>query len=302
MTGKPLKLTVLDLGYVPPGSQPEDVIKGCRELARLAESLGYHRYWLAEHHEAHYAWASPEIVMADVANHTKHIRIGSAAILLTLYSPLKVVENFKALARLHPGRIDLGVCAGVPLDSEILYGLIEDRTIQPKDLYPRYQGKLEALIEHLGKPEEGAAELWLQGSGMGNVILSAKHGTNFSYSLFHRGSKQDPALLKEYKNSFQRDRYYSQPQSNIAVSVICAENEHIAKRQKERVISFLGQDIFINIVGSPRQCSDEIRALAGRFETDEVIIHSLWDDHYAHMDSYQMLAEELELVDLACEV
>src|SRR5919199_1844843 len=105
-----LKLSVLDQSPVPAGARPEDALANTIDLARHAERLGYRRYWLAEHHNTRgLAGPAPEVMVATVAAATESIRVGSGGVMLSHYSPLKVAEQFRVLAALHPGRIDLGI-------------------------------------------------------------------------------------------------------------------------------------------------------------------------------------------------
>src|SRR5487761_1442132 len=116
-----VKLSVIDQSPVPAGSTPADALRNTIELARLADRLGYERYWSAEHHATEsLASPAPEILIARVAAETRAIRVGSGGVMLPHYSPLKVAEVFRMLHALYPGRIDLGVGrapGGTPLDT-----------------------------------------------------------------------------------------------------------------------------------------------------------------------------------------
>src|SRR5580693_4380726 len=116
-----MKLSVLDQSPVPAGFTPADALRNTIELARLTDKLGYERYWIAEHHAIEaLASPAPEILIARVAAETRGIRVGSGAVLLPHYSPLKVVEAFRVLHALYPNRIDLGLGrapGGTPLDA-----------------------------------------------------------------------------------------------------------------------------------------------------------------------------------------
>jgi luciferase family oxidoreductase group 1 len=104
------QLSVLDLTPIPSGSNAGQALRNTLDLARHVEALGFARYWLAEHHNAGaLACPAPEILIAEVANATTRIRVGSGGVMLPNHSPLKVAENFRLLEALHPGRIDLGV-------------------------------------------------------------------------------------------------------------------------------------------------------------------------------------------------
>ena len=104
-----MRLSVLDQSPIRSGGTAADALRETIELAQITERLGYHRYWVAEHHgSASFAGSSPEVLISAIAAHTSHIRVGSGGVMLMHYSPLKVAENFRLLATLYPGRIDLG--------------------------------------------------------------------------------------------------------------------------------------------------------------------------------------------------
>jgi luciferase family oxidoreductase group 1 len=110
-----LKLSIIDQSPVSAGSTPADALRNSIELARLADRLGYERYWIAEHHAiTALASPAPEILMTRIAAETSGIRIGSGGVMLPHYSPLKVAEVFRMLHALYPGRIDLGIAISRP--------------------------------------------------------------------------------------------------------------------------------------------------------------------------------------------
>lgn len=108
--------SVLDFGIVAPGRAGPAVLADSLALADRLDRLGYHRLWLSEHHESHFCWAVPEMMVAALAQRTRTLRIGTAAVLLPVRNPLLLAESFRVLEALTPGRVDLGVCAAVPLD------------------------------------------------------------------------------------------------------------------------------------------------------------------------------------------
>lgn len=106
----PLRLSVLDQTPVSEGSSAAEALRNSLDLAQLADRLGFHRYWLAEHHGGGLvAGPSPEVLIGPIAAVTRHLRVGSGGVMLPHYSPLKVAESFGVLAGLYPGRIDLGI-------------------------------------------------------------------------------------------------------------------------------------------------------------------------------------------------
>ncbi len=175
-----VKLSVIDQSPVPAGFTPADALRNSIELARLADRLGYERYWIAEHHAIEaLASPAPEVLVARVAAETSGIRVGSGGVMLPHYSPLKVAEIFRMLHALYPGRIDLGLGrapGGTPLDS---YALQRDRSQQRSvDDFPQQLVELLAFL-HRDFPAKhpfsrirvspdmpGAPAVWLLGSSL----------------------------------------------------------------------------------------------------------------------------------------
>src|SRR6187200_2300680 len=140
-----MRLSVLDQSPISEGSTGADALANTIDLARHCESLGYHRYWLAEHHGGPMlAGPSPEVLIPAVAGATSTMRIGSGGVMLPHYSPLKVAEAFSLLAGLYPGRIDLGLGRASGTDPMTQYALQRDRRqAAPDDFF-------EQLVELLG--------------------------------------------------------------------------------------------------------------------------------------------------------
>src|SRR5881394_2682836 len=172
-----LRLGVLDQSPVRSGATPAEAIQETLALARATDRLGYHRYWLAEHHSTPaLAGPSPEVLIGQVAAVTSGIRVGSGGVMLQHYSALKVAENFRVLETLYPGRIDLGI--GTP------------------EFFPQQVQDLEAFL-HGELPAEhpfakvramptgpSAPPLWLLGSSDQSAALAAHFGLAFSFAHF----------------------------------------------------------------------------------------------------------------------
>ena len=147
-----MKLSVVDQSPIPAGFTAADALNNTIELAQLAERLGYERYWLAEHHSAgSFAGTAPDVLIARLGAETKSIRLGSGAVLLPHYSPLRVAEAFRVLHALYPDRIDLGLGrapGGTPLESYALQGQRENA--ERKDDFP---DKLFSVNARLKNPK-----------------------------------------------------------------------------------------------------------------------------------------------------
>src|SRR5580698_1436254 len=169
-----MKLSIIDQCPVPAGFTTADAFRNTIELARLADRLGFERYWIAEHHATGaFASPAPEIMIARVAAETSHIRVGSGGVMLPHYSSMKVAESFRVLHALYPGRIDLGIGrapGGSPLDS---FALRRDREREPPgDDFPKLLVELMAFLYGGFRPDHpfsrivvspampGGPELW----------------------------------------------------------------------------------------------------------------------------------------------
>src|SRR3982075_4283460 len=133
-----MRLSVLDQSPVAEGSTGAQALRNTIDLARLADRLGYHRYWVAEHHGGPMlAGPSPEALIGPIAAATSTIRVGSGGVMLPHYSPLKVAETFSLLAGLFPGRIDLGLGRAAGTDQMTSFALQRDRRQAAPDVFPQ---------------------------------------------------------------------------------------------------------------------------------------------------------------------
>src|ERR671920_931392 len=143
-----LKLSVLDQSPIPEGSTGADALRNTIDLARLADALGYHRYWVAEHHGGPtLAGPAPEVLIGPIAAATTRLRVGSGGVMLPHYSPLKVAEAFSVLSGLFPGRIDLGIGRAAGTDPLTAHALQRDRRHAAPDDFPDQLAELLAYLE-----------------------------------------------------------------------------------------------------------------------------------------------------------
>ena len=212
------------------------------ELARLADRLGYERYWIAEHHAiVSLASPAPEIMIARVAAETSGIRVGSGAVLLPHYSALKVAETFRVLHALYPNRIDLGVGrapGGTPLDA---WALRRDRERQQPDDFGQQLVELITWLEGEFPPDHpfsrikispampGAPEVWLLGSSLWSASAAAQLGLPYSFAHFIDPQPTRRAV-EYYRSHFMPDEHGSKPRVMIGLGAICAESDAEAAR------------------------------------------------------------------------
>ncbi|KFF97865.1 LLM class flavin-dependent oxidoreductase [Streptomyces europaeiscabiei] len=236
-----MKLSVLDQSIVPEGSTPATALHNSLDLARLADGLGYHRYWLAEHHATpSFAGPAPEIMVARVAAETRRIRVGSGGVLLPHYSPLKVAEVFRVLGALSPGRIDLGIGRGTGAGSIEAHALAPGSSSGGDD--ENFPGKLAELLAflHGGFPEAhpygriqlmptaGAPAVWLLVASPQSAELAARLGLPVSIAHFGR-PQVTRSVVEAYRGAFD-GRDGSRPRVQIGIAVYCGPTEEEAQR------------------------------------------------------------------------
>ncbi len=237
-------LSILDLMPVPTGGDGAQAVHNTLELARLAEELGYQRYWLAEHHNfVGLAAVAPEVLIGVIARETRRIRVGSGGILLPNYAPLKVAETFRTLEALAPGRIDLGIGRAPNQDprtalalrgSEAALGAADDiaRLLAElagfAEIAPSAFPADHQLHDVIASPEGVPfPPIWLLGSGQRSAGLAAECGHGFA-AAYHFAPQETETAIRAYRAGFQPSSQQARPYAIASVSVICAEDERTA--------------------------------------------------------------------------
>jgi luciferase family oxidoreductase group 1 len=236
----PLVLSVLDQTPVPEGSSGGDAMRNTIDLARLADDLGYRRYWLAEHHNGPLlAGPSPEVLIGPVAMATERIRVGSGGVMLPHYSPLKVAESFSVLAGLFGDRIDLGIGRAPGTDPMTTFALQRDRRQAAPDDFPDQLAELLALLEQRIPPGHPFARLsalpghpdvpqtWLLGSSPQSAIWAADLGLPYAFADFINPG--GAPIAAEYRSQFRDSLRLVSPELAVAVTAICAETDEEAQ-------------------------------------------------------------------------
>ena len=243
MTDTPLRLSVLDQSPVSEGSSGAQALQNTIDLARLADRLGYHRYWVAEHHGGPMlAGPSPEALIGPIAAATKSIRVGSGGVMLPHYSPFKVAETFSLLAGLFPGRIDLALGRAAGTDPLTSFALQRDRRTAPPDDFPQQLVELLSYLDDRleedhpfarlaktlpGRPER--PEPWLLGSSPQSALWAAELGLPYAFADFiNAGGAEITALYRE--RFAEHEHAGLKPRTAVAVWVICADSDEEARR------------------------------------------------------------------------
>ena len=236
-----LRLSVLDQAPIAEGSTGAQALRNSLDLAKLADDLGYHRYWVAEHHGTPaLAGASPEVLIGPIAAATSQIRVGSGGVMLPHYSPLKVAESFSMLDGLFPGRIDLGIGRAAGTDAQTTLALQRDRRQSSPDDFPKQFAELRgylngdmpenhpfARLANLpGRP--GVPDLWLLGSSPQSGAWAAEWGLPYMFADFI--NSQGAQIARMYRERFEPSRELSVPRAAVAAWVLCADTDAEAER------------------------------------------------------------------------
>jgi len=251
-----VRLSVLDQSTIVTGRSPDSSIRESLQLAQHCEALGYHRYWCAEHHNSDsQAGTAPEILIAAIAATTRHIRIGSAGVMLPHYAPLKVAEQFRVLEAIAPGRIDLGLGRAPGSDGLTAYALnpLADKAAE---LFPASVRDLLAWVSG-EKPVEGhpfrdvraqptgptMPEVWILGSSDYGAQVAAYFGLPFCFAHFITDGRGTAEALSVYRDTYRPSARHPAPHAAICVWVLAAETqEEAAYLFRSRELWRLGRD------------------------------------------------------------
>ena len=329
-----LRLSVLDQSPIPEGCSEGDALRNTIDLARLADRLGYTRYWVAEHHGTRgLACHSPEAMIGPIAAATSRLRVGSGGVMLPHYSPLKVAETFSMLSGLFPGRIDLGVGRAAGTSPAVAFALQRDRRQAAPDDFPDQLDELLGLLSNrpitdrlfaqLGSARFTSPDVWLLGSSQDSAVWAAGMGLPYVFADFiHPYSER---VVQHYREQFCPSALLERPKIGVAAWAICAETDAEAERLSfsfrmmmtklfrgqsipvptvERAERFLAEECLTPgqtppgrriITGAPARVREAIEAVAQDYEAEEVLIVNILHDHAARRRSYELIAEEFGL-------
>ena len=238
-----MRVSVLDQSTVISGRSPDASIRESLALALLCEELGYHRYWVAEHHNsASIAGSAPEVLIAAIAATTSRIRVGSAGVMLPHYSALKVAEQFRVLEAIAPGRIDLGLGRAPGSDGRTAYAL-NPNAADAAEHFPSAVRDLLAWT-HGTKLVEGhpfrdvraqpagptAPEFWILGSSDYGAQVAAHFGLLYCFAHFITDGAGAEQALDAYRRNFRPSEYLAAPHAAVTVWALAAETEAEAER------------------------------------------------------------------------
>lgn len=319
--------SVLDLAPVPLGSTVSDALRNSRDLAQHVEKLGFHRYWLAEHHNmTGIASAATAVVIGHVAAGTSTIRIGSGGIMLPNHAPLMVAEAFGTLAALHPGRIDLGLGRAPGTDQATMRAL--RRYMGAVDSFAQDVVELQTWFQPASPdqsvravPGEGQdVPLWLLGSSTYSAQLAAALGLPFAFAA-HFAPDQLMDAVTLYRRHFKPSAALAEPYLMVCIGACAAETDAEAKRLSSSTqqqflalrrgrpgllpppvdditqiaspdeLAGLDHTFRYSAIGSPETVRNKIKAVLDLTGADELMTASQMYDHQERRRSYEILAE-----------
>lgn len=324
-------LSVLDLAPVTVGDTASAALRRTIDLGRLAEKLGYVRYWFAEHHNMPgIASSSPELLIGYVAGATERIRVGSGGIMLPNHVPLQLAERFHTLAALYPGRIDLGMGRAPGTDPTT------SRALRSFDghQFPQQLAELQGLsrgempADHpfaRVKVVPGDVELppiWMLGSSGAGAAFAGEAGLGYAFASHFSATPAAPAM-RAYRDAFQPSPQFETPHAILAVSVICAQTTEQARylatsqelfrvrlhrgelgplERPEVALAYpytppeleaIEQARALNIVGDPEAIGAELARRMEAAGADELMITTMTHDPAARLRSYELVAEAM---------
>ncbi|MCC9063517.1 LLM class flavin-dependent oxidoreductase [Flavobacterium piscisymbiosum] len=251
----PISISILELAIITQDSNASETFQKTKEIAQLADNLGYKRFWLAEHHNmAHVASSATVVLIGYIASHTKDIRVGSGGIMLPNHSPLIVAEQFGTLETLYPNRIDLGLGRAPGTDQPTAEAIRKD-FFEQAQRFPQNVTKLQdyfsaenATAKVRAFPAEGTnVPIWILGSSTESAALAAAYGLPYAFAG-HFAPRQMIQAFEFYRENFQPSEFLDKPKTMACVNIIAADTNEEA----ERLSTSLYQ-MFLNLIRGNRK-------------------------------------------------
>lgn len=321
-----IPFSVLDLSPITQGASAADALRNSRDLAQHAERLGFHRYWLAEHHNMPgIASAATSVVIGHVAAGTRTIRVGSGGIMLPNHSPLVIAEQFGTLASLFPGRIDLGLGRAPGADQATARAMRRD-LLASAEAFPEDVLELQRLFAEPAPGQRlravpGAGlnvPLWLLGSSLYSAQLAGAYGLPFAFAS-HFAPELLFTALDMYRGRFQPSAQLDKPYAMVGVNVFAAETDaeaqHLFTSLQQQFLNLrrgtptqllppvdrvemlpaeramLEQALGFSVVGSPATVKAGLAEVMRRTQADELIVAAQIFDHAARVRSFEIVAQ-----------
>ncbi|MBC1999980.1 LLM class flavin-dependent oxidoreductase [Listeria marthii] len=323
-----IRFSILDQSIINPGENPSETLQNTVELAQLAEQLGYHRFWVAEHHNSdEIAGSAPEVLLGYIAAKTNTIKLASGGVMLQHYSPYKVAEQFHVLENLAPERISLGV-GKAPGGFQPATDALQKDFAKPVQTF---DAKLAELVSFVTRKSEVAIEakplpannleIFLLGGSAASAKQAAELGISFVFAYFING---DESVLKEARETFEQYQINLEASFQLAPIVVVAETKvaadrHIPEResikveladgrrvnvgsleQAEAFVKDINQEYrFITqrigaITGTKQEVGAEIKRLSKKYNIQDFVILTPVKSTEIKRYSYQLLSESIK--------
>ncbi|MDD9725138.1 LLM class flavin-dependent oxidoreductase [Roseovarius sp. SK2] len=324
-----MRYSVLDLAPVPEGHDTATAISNSRDLAIAAEKMGYHRFWLAEHHNMPgIASAATSVLIGHIAEATTTMRVGAGGVMLPNHAPLTIAEQFGTLATIHPGRIDLGLGRAPGGDMSVARalrrGLEADRF--PDDVVELmgYFADADPAAPVAAHPGQGThVPVWILGSSLYGAQLAAHLGLPYAFASHFAPDALDQAL-EIYRTRFQPSAQLDRPYFMLAANVFAADSdaegaylrtsmqqafarlrtgqpgklpapvEDIEAAIGPQMTDGVNHALRVSATGSPATVRAQLAALKDRYQPDEMILTGQIHDHVARVNSFRIAAEILQ--------
>ncbi|HZN85258.1 MAG TPA: LLM class flavin-dependent oxidoreductase [Burkholderiales bacterium] len=325
-----MKLSILDQSPVIAGLGARRAIEETIKLARRADELGFHRYWLAEHHAiAALADPCPEVLLARLGAETRRLRIGTGGVLLPYYSAFRTAESFRMLEALYPGRIDLGIGRAPGGDARTAHA-VGGGVFPDASRFPQQVAELNDLLKGKARPVrlqpevDTAPEVWLLGSSDYSGALAAQLGLPFAFAHFINPRGGDE-VTRGYKANFNAAANSgAAPRAIVCTFAILAESDAEAERlaapiDLRRLHMALNIDSPVPtyeeaarhrysdeerryvlsqraraVIGGPEKARLELRNLMQKYHADELMVLTITGDYDSRRRSYELLIEAFE--------
>ena len=319
-------LSVLDLAPISQGSDARASLRNTLDLARATEALGYHRYWLAEHHNMPgIASAATAVLIGHVADATERIRVGSGGIMLPNHAPLVVAEQFGTLEAFHPGRIDLGIGRAPGTDQRTALALRGPGGLSAEN-FPEQLTELLGYFEpsdtrtvNAVTAEGNQPPVWLLGSSGFSAQLAGRLGLPFSFAHHFAAENTIPAV-QLYRDNFRPSAALAEPYVMLGTSVVAAETDEQAQflagpggltflsLRRGRPIplptpeeaaaypytdvdrAFLADRFSSSVIGSPETVRKDLEQLLSDTGANELMVTTMVHGHADRVRSYELLA------------
>jgi luciferase family oxidoreductase group 1 len=329
MTSQPIKYSILDLSPITTGGTVTQALQQTVTMAQNAENWGYHRFWVAEHHNIPaIASAANTVIVGQILAHTKKLIVGAGGVLLPNHFPLVVAEQYGTLAQYYPNRVDLGLGRGGAKDIATAQAL--GQLIRSGEYFPSYVEELLNYIDGVAPTavrapmaEEVSLPVWILGTSLFGAKLAAKLGLPFVF-----GAHFAPVLLKQarsiYYDNFKPSTRLKKPYFIISVGVyaaadnieahrlstsikihfsemitgnigkLCPPTDNLPGLIAKPILEEIDRKFSVTAIGNPESVHSQLQLIVDRYQPDEVMVCSLIYDEKARYKSFKIAADALQ--------